>query len=245
MWITASVALCLALIIAFSWGRSFKTRWAAGRLLAVLQSLHPGETTKIEAERRLAAFASTRMENRADSKSAFYTIANDSAASGLLEQVSHGSFLPLLARLPLPQFTAFNATLVYREGLLSEVKISETNWGVRGFHSNASALMAMVTTRFAKQDCEHFGPQGQSYSGLPDGFSAYQINESNDLTDGFPKRESVILDEHATPQQRAAALDFRLACMTSLTGCTNARELRAAEQTNVKTFDESDIILCN
>lgn len=245
MWGTASVAIFLALVIAFSWGRSFKNRWDAGRLLTVLQSLRPGETTEVEAERRLAAFSSTRSASGSGAKSVFYTFANDSAASGFLAQVSHGSFSPMLGRLPLPQSTAFYATLVYREGLLSDVKVSETNWGVRGFHSKASALMAMVTTRFAQQDCEYFGTQGQSYSGLPDGFTGYQTNESNDLDHGFPNREVVVLDEHATERQRAAALDFRLECMTSLVGCNNARKLRPAEQTNVKTFDESDLVLCN
>jgi len=194
-------------------------RYKASRLLAVARTLHPGITTQTQAQKALEPFSAYGEEYRSNSSEAIsetitYALQNvPSQTVPVIDEIRSFPFRILYT------WTRFSVDMKYENGFLAEIRILEMQQDHLGYpHPNAASVRIVASklvrlspdfTGYSEHPNYTFGVDGK---GNPNGFVCCYIRR-------------IEMDERATADQMAHALNFRLNCMSSFVRCKNDREI--------------------
>ena len=213
--ILVALVLLAAIPSAIIFASAWTARWRASRLLTVIRQFRPGTTTEEQAEKALEPFR--RFRNDFQSGFAPSTQQSEYDFSNT-PPWRYAAFDHALTFLP---WTRFSVVISYRDAMLSEMQVREAQQEHLGYVHPVLASAQLRSVR--------------SQERRPEDFNGYEVRRQNTVglddlgkPNGFVccEEEFTILDERASAQQRVQALNFRLACVTSIFSCSQPRKLR-------------------
>ncbi len=201
-------------------------RYQASRLLACISQLHPGVTTQAQAREALRPFSKyeTQYDQPGQDKPiqvAQYDFYNYPMWTSKVMTHLPDSWIKHLMFLP---WTLFTTNIRYRDGLVAELDLRETQQEHPGYPHPIAASVQMLSTHFETQNGH-----------LPDDFSGFSVHnlasqefdeKGNPIGPECCGRQYVTLDERASQEQRFQSLNFQLHCLTSIHHCNEVRKIR-------------------
>ncbi len=200
-------------------------RWQATRILARVRQFEPGETTEVQARESLKSLSKREIK---------YTSGEQTVSQYDFPYLAEWQnkilkSLPESWRQQLDRhhWTLFTVNVRYLQGFLAELHATEMQEVQPGEVHPCAASVSILSTRLEPRSTARF-PDGF------EGFSATTTNTQRVDQHGIPigpeidPRERIVLDERASPQQRAQALDFQLHCLTSIAPCNEVHKILPA-----------------
>jgi len=232
--ISAALALILVLAIAGFYTSIFAAaahnRSIASKLLLRVRELQPGQTSEAEARLLLKPFAAyedrysqTGTAGEKATSASEYAFSNVPDWYGKLLGRFSVETGQAIQHVMLP-WTRFSVDLKYRDGVLSLMRVEEGQQEHPGEVHPVAASVEILSKRF-----EQVEPSAE-----PNDFSGFFVHHQNTQAYDGPnpvgppccEEEFTVLDERATPQQRAQSLNFQLRCLDAIKPCNTVSAIR-------------------
>jgi hypothetical protein len=217
---TVAAAAVLLLSFADAIVTANRSRYEASRLLEVVRGLHPGFTTEVQAQEALKPFSAYGEKYKSQQSA----VTPDGITYELYNVPS--SIAPVIDPIRLFPFrilytwTRFSADFRFNNGYLSEINVVEMQEDHPGYPHPNTATVRMISSKLAP-------PHSPDFAGYSEfSTSTGGLDQKGNLTDfTCCYRRRIEMDERATADQVAHALNFRLSCISSFVRCKNDREI--------------------
>lgn len=216
--------ITIAALFLCSFGDAFVVanyhRYQASKILTVLHTLHPGITTQAQAQEALRPFSPYRQTYESQlpeetANTATYTF--DNSPSTTIASLEMMRSIPFRI---LYRWALFSVELRFKSGYLAEIKIVEMQQDHPGYPHPNGVSVRMTSSKLTGSSF----PDANGY--YEHSSNTFSVDEKGNPT-GFTccYKRTIEMDERATVDQTAHALNFQLQCMTSFIGCKNDRQI--------------------